>query len=241
MSTPPRFIAALVRHGDYHQPDKVPSAHLPHPLTARGREQARNLGFALHDEAQSHDLALDPVLDCSSLLRASETAAIAADVLAGLDDHEFELAEFLDLAERSTGAGANMTVDEIAAAVAADPRLADLPPGWKAHPRLRLPLPGAESLMQAGARVAAHIEARAHALASSASRDTLKVFVSHGGALRHAAFVMGALELDAIPGLSMHHCGYVLLELVRVESGGPGRWQKIGGRWKVRPAKHARD
>ncbi|NVB43387.1 histidine phosphatase family protein [Pseudenhygromyxa sp. WMMC2535] len=247
MSAPRRIVAALVRHGDYHQPEGVPSAMLPHPLTERGREQAWALGAALHGEAIGHGLHLDPVLDASALLRATETANLAAQTLRSMEsDQDFEVEEFLDLAERSTGSAANLDVEAIAAAVDADPRLDPLPPRWKSHPRFRLPMPGAESMMQAGARVAAHIEARAHQLALHATRDTLKVFVSHGGALRHAAVCMGALDLDEVPGLSMHHCGFVLLELFHSSpearaAGAPGRWQKIGGQWKVRPAAQARD
>ena len=255
--TSPRIVVALVRHGDYEQPEDVPSAHLPHPLTAKGREQARELGARLHEAAAEHGLEIAPVLHASALLRASQTASIAAAALGEqAPGRSFTIAESWDLAERSTGAAANLTVQQIAAAVAADPRMPPLPKVWKTHPRFRLPFPGAESLMQAGARVAAHIEnqvhARAHALRESPTTDpavaasaVLEVFVSHGGALRHAAVCMGALELTAVPGLSMHHCGFVLLELQRSpqewEDGAPGSWRQIGGQWKVRKPKQAHD
>ncbi|MCA9684260.1 MAG: histidine phosphatase family protein [Myxococcales bacterium] len=256
-----RIAVALVRHGDYEQPEDVPSAHLPHPLTAKGREQARELGARLHQAAADLDLEIAPVLHASALLRASQTASIAAAALGErMPDRSFTIAESWDLAERSTGAAANLTVQQIAAAVAADPRMPPLPKVWKTHPRFRLPFPGAESLMQAGARVAAHIEnqvhVRTHALRGSLTntpasaapaqeQGTLEVFVSHGGALRHAAVCMGALELTAVPGLSMHHCGFVLLELQRSpqewEDGAPGSWRQVGGQWKIRKPKHAHD
>ena len=98
--------------------------------------------------------------------------------------------------------------------------------------------------MMAGARVAAHVERRAHELRSQdpAGPALLKVIVSHGAALRHCAVCLGALELREVPGLSMHHCGYVLLEHVPPAAAhGPGRWQKIGGQWKIRPAAKAVD
>lgn len=237
-----RIVAALVRHGDYHQPERVPSAQLPHPLTDKGVGQARELGPALAREAEAHGLVLDPVLDCSTLLRARQTAELAAaglDALGSAGERRFEVAEFLALSERSVGAAANLTVDAIVEALAQDHRFPPIPPGWKAHPRFQLPVPGAESLMMAGARVAAHIETRVHALRHAArdSADTagvLKVFVSHGGALRHAAVCMGALELETVPKVSMHHCGFVLVEHTPDPDGGPGRWTKIGGRWKQR-------
>src|SRR5690606_11362480 len=102
----------------------------------------------------------------------------------------------------------------------------------------RLPVPGAESLLMAGARVAAHIERRAHERRLQKSiedRDMLEVFISHAGALRHAAVCLGALELREVPTLTMHHCGYVLVEHIADPRGGPGRWQQIGGHWMQRP------
>jgi 2,3-bisphosphoglycerate-dependent phosphoglycerate mutase len=230
-----RIVAALVRHGDYFQPDRVPSAQLPHPLTDKGIEQARSVGSILHDESRGLGLQLDPVLDCSTLLRARQTADLAADTLNQIEtDRRFTVAEFPDLGERSVGAAANLTVDAIEAALRVDPRCSELPAGWKGHPRYRLPVPGSESLLMAGARVAAHIEGRAHELRCTSGHDVLKVFVGHGAALRHAAVCMGALELLEVPKLSMHHCGYVLLEHIADPHGGPGRWQKVGGRWKQR-------
>ncbi|HVI03747.1 MAG TPA: phosphoglycerate mutase family protein, partial [Enhygromyxa sp.] len=76
-----RIVAALVRHGDYFQPEGVPSAQLPHPLTDKGIEQARSVGSRLHDESRELGLQLDPVLDCSTLLRARQTAELAAATL----------------------------------------------------------------------------------------------------------------------------------------------------------------
>ena len=231
-----RIVVALVRHADYQQPSGVPSAQLPHPLTDRGVEQAYSLGYNLHDQCNGLGLKLDSVLDASTLLRASQTASYAAEVLNRIEhDQTFTTQEFDELGERSVGAGANLSVDAIAAAVAADPRHPALPDGWKSHPRFRLPLPGAESLMMAGARVAAHIERRAHELRCEGGHDVLKVIVSHGAALRHAAVCLGALELSEVPGLSIHHCGYVFIEHFD-RPGGPGYWQKVGGQWKVRAA-----
>ena|GEM_PF-154955 len=234
-----RIVAALVRHGDYLQPDRVPSAHLPHPLSAVGIEQARAVGIELHDQGRGLGLVLDPVLDCSVLLRARQTAELAAETLNQIearqrDGQRFSVAEFLELGERSVGAAANLTLEQIEAALRLDPRCVELPPGWKAHPRYRLPVPGSESLMMAGARVAAHIERRAHELRIAGGHDVLKLFIGHGGALRHAAVCMGALELHEVPYVSMHHCGYVLVEHIPDPGGGPGRWQKVGGGWKER-------
>jgi 2,3-bisphosphoglycerate-dependent phosphoglycerate mutase len=236
-----RIVAALVRHGEYHQPEHVPSALLPHPLTEHGIEQSRALGQRLHDESRGLGLMLDPVLDCSNLLRAAQTAALAATVLGSLEkDLQFRTAEFADLVERSVGAAANLTVDAIAEIIRIDPRHPALPSDWKSHPRFRLPFAGAESLMMAGARVAAHIERRAHELRAAGGHDVLKVFVGHGGSLRHAAVCMGALALADVPKLSMHHGDFVLLEHMPNprDAHDPvshaGRWQKIGGQWKVR-------
>src|SRR5690606_36817225 len=118
---------------------------LPHPLSERGIEQARSLGDSLHDEARRLGLMLDPVLDCSVLLRARQTAELAADTLDRVEeDQRFSVAEFAELAERSVGAAANLTIEAIEAALRVDPRHPELPAGWKAHPRYRLPVPGSE-------------------------------------------------------------------------------------------------
>ncbi|MFV8754964.1 histidine phosphatase family protein [Nannocystaceae bacterium ST9] len=236
MSERPRFVVALVRHGDYEQPDRVPSALLPHPLTAKGREQAHELAATLLAEARAHALTLATALDCSPLLRAWQTATLTAERLRESSGRAFEVAEHEALCERSLGAAANLTIEQIADAVASDPRLSPLPPDWKSHPRHRLPFLGAESLMQAGARVAAHLESRAHAHAARSSEDLLQVIVSHGGALRHAAVTLGALEIERAAGLSLRHCGHVL-----VERHADGHWTQIGGSWKVRAASSGGD
>lgn len=231
MSDPSRFVVALVRHGDYEQPERVPSATLPHPLTAKGRAQARELAATLVAEADAHRLALGPTIDCSPLLRAWQTASLAAERLVELRGTAVAIAEHEALCERSLGAAANLTIDQIADAVAGDPRLPPLPPDWKGHPRHRLPFLGAESLLQAGARVAAHLEQRAHAHAHAGREDRLHVVISHGGALRHAAVCLGVLALERASGVSMFHCGHVL-----VERHADGHWAQIGGSWKVRSA-----
>lgn len=238
-----RVVVALVRHGDYHQPKGVPSARLPHPLTDKGLEQARGLWPRIADELRDHALELHPTVDCSSLLRASQTAStFAAEASAALD-RPVGIQEHLELGERSVGSAANLSVERITEVIAADPRHPPLPPGWKSHPRFRLPLPGAESLMMAGARVAAHVERRVHELrhADPGGPPLLLLVVSHGAALRHCAVCLGTLDLDEVPGLSMHHCGYVLIEHSPTPSSHVGRWQKIGGAWKIRPAAKALD
>jgi 2,3-bisphosphoglycerate-dependent phosphoglycerate mutase len=228
----PRLLAAIARHGEYHQPPGVPSAHLPYPLTEQGRDQARSLAEQLLALAAEHGAELHPVLDASSLLRAHETAVIAASTLGQQLGRAFSVEDFPELAERCLGPMANLTVDEIEAAVARDPRFEAPPDGWKASSDYRLPYAGAESLMQAGERVAAHLRARMDHVASGATRDTLKVFVAHGGALRHAAVVLGLLQRDRVPALSMHHCRPLLFEL-----DADGEFRHLAGQWKQRAKK----
>jgi 2,3-bisphosphoglycerate-dependent phosphoglycerate mutase len=232
MPHPSRFVVALVRHGEYEQPERVPSATLPHPLTATGCAQARELATTLRSAADTHALALAPYLDSSPLLRAWQTATIAAAHLSEQLGRELGVEQHADLCERSLGAAANLTIEQIADAVAGDPRLPPLPSDWKGHPRFRLPFLGAESLLQAGARVAAHLERRAHAHGfASPAEDRLHVVISHGGALRHAAVCLGILAVEQAVGVSMHHCGHVLVERL-----GDGQWTQIGGSWKLRRA-----
>lgn len=222
-------LVALVRHGVYAQREGMPSAHLPHPLRLGGREQAARVAVQLCDEVETRGCELDPVIDTSRLLRAWETGSIMAKAMRERLGAPFRVEEFDALAERSVGAAANLTVEEIEGVVARDPRFSDLPEGWKSTPEFRLPFQNAESMLEAGARVARHVEDRTRAMPET-GRDRLKIFVGHGGAFRHAAVHLGVLRLADVPGLSMHYCGYVLLERTSL-----GRWTQVGGAWKIRP------
>ncbi|MEM8632291.1 MAG: histidine phosphatase family protein [Pseudomonadota bacterium] len=221
-----RAIAALVRHGDYAQAKGVPSAQQPYPLTETGLQQATDCGSQLAALAASLGRPLAPVIHCSRQLRAWQTASRIAEVLS--PGHV--LLETSDLSERRMGSAANLTVAEIEAALAADPRFPAPPEGWKADRNYRLPYEGAESMVDAGRRVADWIDA-------TVSQDPAKagfiiVFVGHGAAFRHAACELGALEAPEVAKLSMHHARPVLLERQA-----PGRWQKIAGDWKQRSAR----
>jgi 2,3-bisphosphoglycerate-dependent phosphoglycerate mutase len=226
-----RLIAALMRHGHYRQPRGVPSARLPHPLTRKGETQARAGAALLWHAARKETWRIHPVIDSSNLLRAWQTATIVADAFGRQGIANAAAQSFDALDERGLGSAANLTMAEIAAAVAADPRLRPLPPAWKADSRFRLPFPGAESLMEAGERAAAHIAARLSELADLEKTDSLKVFVGHGGAFRHAAVHFGLLAEAEAQALSMHHCRPVFLERL-----GDGAWRHVGGAWKRRTA-----
>ena len=108
-----QLIAALMRHGVYHQPDGVPSAHLPHPLTPQGETDARSGARALLAETTSRGWRLDAVIDSSSLLRAWQTAEIAAREIGAATGSEPAVEPFDALAERSVGSAANLTEREI--------------------------------------------------------------------------------------------------------------------------------
>ncbi len=224
-----RVVAALTRHGIYEQPSGVPNAHLLYPLTAEGEAQARRLGTSIAEMASHHRLVVHPVIECSPLLRAYQTACIAADVLATQARKPFRVEQYAALCERSLGAAANLTLDQIETILARDPRYGRPPAQWKYLPAFELPFPGAESLIRAGARAAEHLRASAASLASKSRAATLKVFVGHGGAFRYAACELGVLELSQAPQLSMHHARPVLIE--RATGGG---WTHLDGAWKER-------
>ena len=92
----------------------------------------------------------------------------------------------------------------------------------------RLPLQGAESLLEAGERVAAYLEQCMAALPRD-NNDSVKVFVGHGAAFRHAAYHLGLLGLEQVGQLSMHHCRPITIEYLD-----GGQWRHIGGEWKLR-------
>jgi 2,3-bisphosphoglycerate-dependent phosphoglycerate mutase len=225
----PRVIAALLRHGAYRQPEGVPSAHLPYPLTAEGERQARASAEALISLAQAEKWQVDCTVESSRMLRAWQTAMIVAEVLTRRLATTYRVEEYDALAERGLGALANLTIEQIEEVLRQDPRFAAPPRGWKRDNRFRLPVQGAESLEEAGARAAAHLETRMQSLAHTVRRDTLKVFVGHGGAFRLAAVKLGILDYGQTTGLSMFHCRPIFLEK---DAG--GRWKHVGGEWKIR-------
>ncbi|MCR9161633.1 MAG: histidine phosphatase family protein [Nannocystaceae bacterium] len=223
------FAVCFVRHGQYAQPPGVPSAHLPHPLVEEGRAQSRAGLQTLQREAAARGWTLCPVLDASPLLRAWETATLFAEGLrtSGMGDARVET--FDALTERSLGAAANLTVPEIEAVIERDPRFEPLPPGWKRTSDFRLPFVGAESLREAGARVAAHVRRRAEQLQPPPGQGLyVKVVVGHGGSIRHAAAALGMLEPTGVDRLSMHH-GTPIVHVHRAHG-----WEHVYGAWKQR-------
>lgn len=217
---------AWIRHGEYAQPHGVPSAHLPHGLTARGREQARAAAHGVWAFARERELALEPVVDCSNLRRAWETTDLLCHELQRIGGPPLRLEEIPALAERSLGAAANLTVDEIEAALAADPRHAVPPRGWKRDAAYRLPLLGAESLDEAGARVARHVAARMREV----SGPSLKLFVGHGGAFRHAARVLGLLSPEDVRKHTMQHAAPIYFAYL-APAAGREHFAHLAGEW----------
>ncbi len=216
--------AALIRHGDYHQIPQVPSAYQPFSLNDDGIEQARTGAETLKSIIDEHGLSLSPTVVCSSLLRAWQTADIIRQNLSGLDDIE----SHDDLAERSVGAVANLTVSEIEQILETDPRYDTAKKGWKSDSHYRLPFIGAESLMEAGKRVSERLTRSLQ----KTPEDHLSVFVAHGASLRHAAHHLGILKFDEIAKLSMYHAHPVVF---KIDS--KGTWSQVGGDWKVRTPK----
>lgn len=225
----PRLIAALIRHGDYRQLPDTPSAHQPFPLNAEGEAQARQAGTILRQTIAEHDWSLCPEVDSSQLLRAWQTAQIIIEILGDLFPATPSLTAYDELAERGLGSAANLSVSAIAEIIREDPRFDELPADWKSNSRFRLPLQGAESLLEAGTRVAAHIEAQMRSLSETATEDTLKLFIGHGAAFRHAAYHMGVLSFEQIAQLSMYHAQPVFLEYLAQDG-----WRHVCGEWKVR-------
>ena len=225
----PRLIAVIVRHGDYRQLPDTPSAHQPFPLIAAGVQQAEEGADELRGLLAEQALTLCPQVDSSQLLRAWQTAQLMAQQLRDLLLPQPVIQAFDELAERSVGSAANLSIPQIEAIIREDPRYPALPPDWKSNSHFCLPLQGAESLLQAGERVADHLRAQMGMLDATARADMAKLFVGHGAAFRHAAHHLGVLDFDDIRRLSMYHARPVLLEY-----NADGAWQHVAGEWKVR-------
>ena len=108
-----------------------------------------------------------------------------------------------------------------------DPRIGALPEGWRRLPEFRLPVQGAESLMQAGARAASCIAQSLESIPEDDPRDVLRLFVAHSGCLRHAAVALGAIDVRVVPQLSMDFA-----QAVYVERLPNGDWVHVAGRFK---------
>ena len=224
-----RRVAALVRHGHFDRPEGVASAHSLFPLSETGRDQARRAVDPILETCEELGLELDSRIEASQLLRAWETANLIAESLEKRTGRRFRVVQRNELVERGLGSCANMTFDQISSALAADPRLGPLPAGWRRMPEFRLPVQGAESLMQAGARTATRIATSIDSIPNEDPRDLLRLFVAHSGCLRHAAVQLGAIDVRVVPGLSMDFAQSVYLEKLP-----NGDWVHVAGQFKKR-------
>ena len=248
---------AFIRHGDYNQLANVPSAYQPFPLNDTGINQARNCAVKLHALVNQYHLTIDPVIDCSPMLRGWQTAEVIREELSSLallPSIEAKTLSFESLAERNVGSVANLTVSQIEEVIAADPRYQTPPKDWKSNSDYCLPFPGAESLLDAGKRVAAHIDRRlseynkcfedpnnaaskhseSKHLTLSTQQPILKLIIVHGASLRHAAHCLGILSKAEIHKLSMYHCEPVVFTAPETKM---GSWKQLAGDWKVRNSK----
>ncbi|WP_041523889.1 histidine phosphatase family protein [Gilvimarinus agarilyticus] len=221
---------ALIRHGDYQQKPDTPSAHQPYPLTENGEQQARHCAAQLVSFAAELGLALAPTTHSSSLQRAWQTATIIRRSLAinnaVLAQSDTEIIQTHALTERCVGSVANLTIAEIEQILAQDSRYAAAPKHWKSSADYCLPFPGAESLRQAGKRVAEYIKQ----VNSDAPDNTLTPIVGHGAAFRHACCELGILSTADIQRLSMHHAQPVII------GNDNDSWVHLAGHWKTRDA-----
>ena len=222
-----RRIVALVRHAAYHQLNDAPSALQPFPLTEEGIKQAKQSAQEMKAFLQKNQWQLDVKVHSSSLLRAWQTAEIFSELLQSTTEKELTIKCFDDLVERSVGAVANLTVQQIENLIKQDPRYKSLPHDWKSNSQFKLPFIGAESLLEAGQRVAKHV--RRSVADMQLDIDSVKLFVGHGAAFRHAAYELGVLDLQQVAHLSMHHTQPIYLEYCA-----DGTWQHIAGEWKLR-------
>jgi len=219
-----RRIAAFVRHGDFDRSENTASAHSPRCLSPLGHRQAEAAAAPIAALCREHGLTIDARIEASQLLRAWETANLLATALEPLTGRTHHVTEHDELLERGLGSAANLTLDEISELLARDPRLDPLPEGWRRMPEFRLPLPGAESLMQAGARAAARVVESTDSIPDDDPTDIARLFVAHSGCLRHAAVVLGAIDVREVAGLSMDFLGCVLLEKTA-----SGDWVHLAG------------
>ncbi len=215
MSAPTVYAsyAALIRHGDYHHQPMTPGAFQPYALNCEGEKQARQCVSMLTEFGEREQVALSDEIHTSSLLRAWQTADLITQQLQEDATAAGALVQTTQLTERCVGSLANLTLAEIEQIVRDDPRYENLPDGWKSNSHYCLSYPGAESLMQAGQRVADYIEQTMQQQQQRHKRSFVQIFVGHGAAFRHAAHHLGVLRFSEISQLSMHHARPLFLRL----------------------------
>lgn len=213
---------ALIRHGNYYQRPNTPSAHQPWPLNHEGRVQAQDCAIQLKELALELDLPIHSHWFSSPLARAQETANIINETLGA--NAEITLCDHL--MERGLGAANNLTISDIESCLQDLQLLKNTPADWKSNSYFRLPLPGAESLMEAGERVATQLKEIA---SSPDAQETLVPVVGHGAAFRHAAHQLGVMAFEDIKRYSMHFAQPVVLF-----HNSHGEWTHCAGEWKVR-------
>ncbi|SMP64124.1 2,3-bisphosphoglycerate-dependent phosphoglycerate mutase [Neorhodopirellula lusitana] len=218
-------ICILVRHGDYHQLTNTPSAHQPFALTELGRQQATEAANRIQNLVDENGWSLNKQVHTSSLLRAWQTAQLAVAGLPACHD----VVQTDRLTERCVGNGASLTRDQIEDVLAQDPRLEPLPADWKSNSHFRLPFIGAESLLESGERVASYVNETMEAIGQPGQAV---LFFGHGASLRHGAHHLGAIPLQRVGELSMHHARPVALA-----QSADGTWLQVAGHFKNRLVK----
>lgn len=213
----------FLRHSIYHQPEGLPSAHLPYSITQVGKQQAKFAADKIIDFHRKNQLKFPSEIECSTLLRAYETAKVIAEEIELVIGDEIRIKQSPFLCERSMGSMANLSVKEIEAIIKNDLRFDSPPKGWKSSATYRLPYVGAESLEDAGKRVANYI-----LNPTKNSNQAYRILVGHGASFRHAAKEMGILKSDEIAKLSMHYAEPLAFEY------NDNTWHKVFGKWKIR-------
>jgi 2,3-bisphosphoglycerate-dependent phosphoglycerate mutase len=208
----------------------TPSAHQPFALTEQGINQARQQALLFTELLQQKGWQLLPRIASSNMLRAWQTADIFKQSLQASITEEITIDCFDGLAERSVGSVANLSVDQIEQIIDSDPRYGTLPTNWKSDSHFRLPFQGAESLLDAGKRVAECLQKQLEQI-NETETPQVKLVIGHGASFRHAAYHLGILEFEMIAKLSMYHAQPLLFEFDQ------GRWQHIAGEWKQRQPK----
>ncbi|MBF0265111.1 MAG: histidine phosphatase family protein [Gammaproteobacteria bacterium] len=238
-----RTVFAFLRHGDYFQLEKTPSAWQPFSLNQEGIKQAKTAAAKITDFCQKNKLEINTICDSSQMLRAWQTADIIVQDLntENTSLNSINIQTYDQLAERGVGSVANLSTAKIEQIINDDPRYSTLPENWKSDSYFKLPFQGAESLMDAGLRVAEHIKISYQQLLDSTiqgkqgkqnKQDTLKLIVGHGASFRHAAYHLGMLKFEDIKKYSMYHADPIYFEQIENHT-----WQHIAGDWKIRKPK----
>lgn len=222
LTKPHPSCLVVLTHGT-HQNWGPSHGYLSERLNPLGEQQAKTCAEDLIRYCRQHELLINEEIHTAPSLKAYQTAHILAHEISQGQEH-LEVLECEQLSERKLGEATNLSLDEIEQILKLDPRTQSPSRGWEHNSWYKLPFSGAESLMEAGLRVAAHLQKCTEELHFGPKR--CQVVIADSNAICHAASCLGLIQSKDIPQRKLAPCAPLFLHRRH-----RGHWELISGQW----------